>query len=157
MCQWVPMCLKKKIMDTIILPSMTYGAETWSLTNRQKDKFAVTERSMERATLGGTKRDKIRNEDLRARTKVKDVIQKAVEAKGKWAGHIARMKNHEWAKKTTEWTPLDRKRSKGRPKIRWRDDIEKKAGSTWTQRAQDRNEWRKVWRPSTSSGVTGYR
>ena len=90
----------------------------------------------------------------RARTKVKDVIQKAVEAKGKWAGHMARMKNHEWAKKTTEWTPLDRKRAKGRPKIRWRDDIEKKAGSRWTQRAQDRNEWRKMWRSSASCGMT---
>ena len=111
---------------------------------------------MERATLGVTKREKIRNEDLRAGTEVKDVIQKAVEAKGKWAGHIARMKDHEWAKITTESTPLGRKKAKGRPKIRWRDDIEKKAGSTWTQRAQDRDEWRKMWRPSASSGVTGY-
>ena len=66
--------------------------------------LAVTQRSMERATLGVTKRDKIMDEDLRARTKVKDVIRKAIEAKGKWAGHIARMKNHEWANKTIEWT-----------------------------------------------------
>ena len=65
---------EKKIMDTIILPAMTYGAETWSLTNHQKDKLAVTQGSMDRVTLGVTKRDKIRNEDLRARTKVKVVI-----------------------------------------------------------------------------------
>ena len=82
--------------------------------------------------MGVTKRDKIRNEDLRVRTKVKDVIQKAVEAKGKRAGRIARMKNHEWAKKTMEWSPLNKKRAKGRHKIRWKDEIEKKAGSTWT-------------------------
>ena len=70
----MPMCLKKEIMDTVMLPAMTYGAETWSLTNRQKDKLAVTQGSMDRVTLGVTKRDKIRNEDLRARTKVKVVI-----------------------------------------------------------------------------------
>uniref|UniRef100_A0A3B3I440 ribonuclease H n=1 Tax=Oryzias latipes TaxID=8090 RepID=A0A3B3I440_ORYLA len=29
--QKMPMCLKMKIMNTVILPSMTYGAETWSL------------------------------------------------------------------------------------------------------------------------------
>ena len=64
--------------------------------------------------LGVTRRDKIRNEDLRSRTGLKDVIEKVIEAKGKWAGHVARMKNHEWAKKTTERTPWDRKRGKGR-------------------------------------------
>ena len=48
--QRVPMCLKKKIMDTIILSSMTYGAEPWSLTNGQKDKFAVTQKNRESNT-----------------------------------------------------------------------------------------------------------
>ena len=74
-------------------------------------------------------RDKIRNEDLRARKNAKDVIKKAVEAKDKWAGNIAGKKRHGWAKKTTKWAPLDRKRAKGRPKIRRRDEIEKKLGS----------------------------
>jgi hypothetical protein len=97
--QRMPMCLKRKIMNTVILPSMTYGAETWSLTKRHRHKLAVTQRSMERSMLGVTRRDKIRNEDLRSRTGVKDVIEKVTEAKGKWAGHVARMKNHEWAKK----------------------------------------------------------
>eukprot|EP00795_Rhopilema_esculentum_P007734 gene7734-biopygen8973 len=128
--QRMPMCLKRKVMNTVILPSMTYGAETWSLTNRHREKLAVTQRSMERSMLGVTRRDKIRNEDLRSRTGVKDVIEKVIEAKGK-------------------------KRGKGKPKRRWRDEIEQKAGSTWTQSAQNRDEWRKMWRPSASSGVTG--
>ena len=50
----MPMCLKKKVMDTVILPAMTYGAETWSLTNHQKQKLAVAQRSMERAMLNIT-------------------------------------------------------------------------------------------------------
>eukprot|EP00795_Rhopilema_esculentum_P009645 gene9645-17406_t len=49
--QRMPMCLKRKIMNTVILPSMTYAAETWSLTNRQREKLAVTQRSMERSML----------------------------------------------------------------------------------------------------------
>ncbi|XP_046856047.1 uncharacterized protein LOC124449140 [Xenia sp. Carnegie-2017] len=81
--QRMPMCLKRKIMDTVILLAMTYGAETWALTNHQREKLAITQRSMERSMLGVTRRDKIRNEDLRARTKVKDVIEKVIEAKGK--------------------------------------------------------------------------
>ena len=32
----IPICLKRKIMDTVILPAMTYGAETWALTKHQE-------------------------------------------------------------------------------------------------------------------------
>ena len=43
----IPICLKRKIMDTVILPAMTYRAETWTLTKHQEKKLAVTQRSME--------------------------------------------------------------------------------------------------------------
>ena len=39
---------------------------------------------------------------------------------------------------STEWTPREGRRKKGRPKWRWRDEIEKKEGSGWPQKAQDR-------------------
>ena len=150
-----PLKKKKKKIDTVILPSMTYGAETWSLTQHLKNKLAVAQRSMERAMLGITIKDKIRNENIRARTKVEDVVWLAEKAKGQWAGHVARMDFNNWARKTTEWTPRDRERTRGRPKRRWRDDIEQKAGSKWMQVAQNRKEWKRRWRLSDSSGGTG--
>ena len=105
--------------------------------------------------LNITRRDKIRNEVIRSTTKVKDIIEKAEQTKGQWAGHLARMKKSKWAKRTTEWWPREGSRARGRPKRRWRDEIEEKAGSAWMKRAQDRNAWRMVWRLSASSGVTG--
>ena len=57
----IPTCLKRKIMDTVILPAMTYGAETWTLTKHLERKLAVAQRSMERSLLNITRRDKIRN------------------------------------------------------------------------------------------------
>ena len=151
----IPICLKRKIMDTVILPSLTYGAETWSLTKHQMKKLAVAQRSMERSLLGVTRKDKIRNEIIRERTKIKDVVNTTKELKWKWAGHVARMKNHRWAKITTEWTPRDCKRSRGRPKRRWRDELEEDMGTTWMRKAQDRVMWRNLWRPSASSGMNG--
>jgi hypothetical protein len=149
----IPNCLKKKIMDTVILPSLTYGAETWALTKQQSRKLAAAQRSMERSTLNITLRDKIRNETIRAKTKVKDVTKEAREKKSSWAGHVARMKNDRWAKMTTEWTPREGKRARGKPKRRWRDEVEEAFGINWMQVAQDREEWRRVWRQSASSGV----
>ena len=56
----IPICLKRKIMDMVILPVyMKYGAETWTLTKLQERKMAVTQQSMERSLLNITKKDKI--------------------------------------------------------------------------------------------------
>ena len=72
-----------------------------------------------------------------------------------WAGHIARMTNTRWAKITSEWTPRDGRRARGRPKRRWRDSIEEVGGSQWMRVAQDGSAWRELWRLSASSGMNG--
>ena len=46
-----------------------------------------------------------------------DIIEKVKCMKGQWAGHVARMKNTRWAKITSEWTPRDGKRLRGRPPL----------------------------------------
>ncbi|KAI8423950.1 hypothetical protein MSG28_002620 [Choristoneura fumiferana] len=49
---------------------MTYGSETWALTMGLMRKLQVTQRAMERSMLGVSLRDRIRNDDIRSRTKV---------------------------------------------------------------------------------------
>ena len=96
---------EEKIIDTVILPAiMTYDAETWSLTKHQEKKLAVAQRSIERSLLNITKRDKIRNEIIRSKTGVKDIIERVQCMTGQWAGHVARMNNTRWTKITSEWT-----------------------------------------------------
>ena len=46
-------------MDTVILPAMTYGPESWALKKPQERKLAVAQRSMDRLLLNITKKDKI--------------------------------------------------------------------------------------------------
>ena len=140
-------------MDTVILPAMTYGAETWTLTKHQETKLAVAQRSMERLLLNIAKRDKIRNEIIRCKTGVKDIIERVWCMRGHWAGHVARMSNTRWAKITSEWTPREGKRVRGRPKRRWRDNIEEVGSRQWMRVAQKRSAWRKLWRSSASSGM----
>ena len=61
----LPISLKRKVLDTCILPAMTYGSETWSLTKPQENKLMTTQGKMERIMLGITLRDKVRNEEIR--------------------------------------------------------------------------------------------
>ena len=110
----IPICLKRKIMDAVILPAMTYGAETLVLTKHQEKELAVAQRSMERLLLNITERDQIWNEIIRCKTGVKDIIERVRCIRGQWAGHVARVSNTGWAKITSEWPPREGKRVKGR-------------------------------------------
>jgi hypothetical protein len=71
----VPVCMKRKVFDACILPVFTDRAETTTLTKASINKLSVTQRAMERAMLGISLRDRVLNEDIRARTKVKDVAE----------------------------------------------------------------------------------
>ena len=45
-------------------------------------------------------------------------------------------------KKATEWTLYDRKRTRGRPKKRWEDEIRYRVGINWEREDWDREIWR---------------
>ncbi|CAH2237468.1 jg12801 [Pararge aegeria aegeria] len=91
---------------------MTYGAETWTLTVDLFDKFKVAQRAMERAMMGVSLRDRIRNDEIRRRTK-----------KCQWAGHVCLRTDGRWGRRVLEWRPRIGKRSVGRPPARWTDDL----------------------------------
>ncbi|CAH2268372.1 jg15826 [Pararge aegeria aegeria] len=61
---------------------------------------------MERAMLGVSLRDRIRNVEIRRRTKVTDIAQQVAKLKWQWAGHIVRRKDGRWGPKVLEWQPV---------------------------------------------------
>ncbi|KAI5635397.1 hypothetical protein NE865_11866 [Phthorimaea operculella] len=98
---------------------------------------------MERKMIGVCLMDRVTNKAIRKRSKVTDVSLKVAKLKWEWAGHIAR-KSESWCKRLLEWRPWDQKRPRGRPQMRWKDDIKKVAGSNWTLTAQNREKWRSL-------------
>ena len=138
----IPQCLKTKVFNQCVLPVMSYGTETWSFTIGLISKLKVAQRAMERAMLGVSLRDRIRNEEIRRRTKVTDIAHRISKLKWQWAGHIARRADGRWGRKVLEWRPRTSKRSVGRPPTRWTDDLMKVAGRRWMQVASNRYMWR---------------
>lgn len=136
--------LKAKVFEECITPVFTYGAETMTLTERSAEKLRVAQRAMERAMLGITLRDRRRNEWIRRKTGLKDVVEVITGRKWRWAGHIARMDCHRWTRRLVVWRPWADRRPRGRPPLRWVDDIRKHAGHNWMARAADRESWRKI-------------
>ena len=138
----LPISLKKQVMDQCILPTMTYGCQTWSLNKQMTNKLRTAQRAMERKMLDLKLKDKIPCAEIRKRTKIIDIIEYTLKQKWKWAGHIARLKDNRWTRRCTEWQPRRGKRSRGRPSRRWQDDIREKEGTTWIRKATDRRRWK---------------
>ena len=57
----LPVILKRKLFNQCVLPAMTYGCQTWSLTKALIKKLETSQRAMERKMLNVKLKDKIRN------------------------------------------------------------------------------------------------
>ena len=137
-------CLKRQVYNSCVLPAMTYGAETWTLTKQAQNKLAAAQTKMERSMLNITYKDRRTNIWIRERTKLIDIIYTVRKMKWSWAGHINRLKDDRWTSRVTTWRPCDKKRRQGRPAKRWREDLDKYWSDTiWQRTAQYMVIWRR--------------
>ncbi|KAJ2948735.1 hypothetical protein O0L34_g7995 [Tuta absoluta] len=73
--------IKSKLFDNCILPILTYGCQTWALTKALTKKLEVGQRAMERSMINKRRIDRMRNSDLRRKTKVANVTYKVKKLK----------------------------------------------------------------------------
>ena len=136
-------CLKRQVYNSCVLPAMTYGVETWTLTNLAQHNFAAAQTKMEKSMLNITYKDRKTNIWVRERTKILDIINTVRNIKWSWAGHTNRLKDDRLTSRATTWRPWQEKRQ-GRPAKRWRDDLDKYWSDTiWQRKTQDRVIWRR--------------
>lgn len=140
----IPLRLKKKIMDSCLLPCLSYASQTWIYNAYTKRKIMTCQRAMERSIMNLKLRDKQRHTVIREKTKVIDALSHCMKLKWKWAGHVARMDNKKWTKRATTWAGPPGKRKSGRPLERWTEELKKFASDDWVTIAQDRGMWSKM-------------
>lgn len=63
-------------------------------------------------------RDRMRNKDIRRRTKVIDIIQNIAEMKWRKEGHVARQNDDKWTSRVINWRPRETKSDRRRPQRR---------------------------------------
>jgi hypothetical protein len=86
----VPLKLKGKFYRTVILLAMLYGAECWPIKRQHVQQLSVAEMRMLRWICGHTRRDRVRNDDIRKRVGVAPVEEKLVQHRLRWFGHMQR-------------------------------------------------------------------
>ena len=109
----LPMRLKRKAFNECILPVMTYGFETWSLSNTQLEKLVTNQRKMEKIMVEVTLKDRKSTDWTRKQSGMTDIIRNIRESKHRWADHVARRRHNKWTNRASEWIPCVHKRPRG--------------------------------------------
>ena len=147
----IPTQVKTTIYNTILKPILTYGAECWSLTTKTSSRLQAAEMKVLRTIRGVTRRDRLKNERIRADLSVKPLLREIEENKLRWYGHVKRMDEERLAKRYLEWKPQG-KRPVGRPRKRWIDGVGEALERRGTclrdveerRTYEDRDNWRDV-------------
>ena len=83
---------KVKIYETLVLSVLLYNSETWTMKEATKNSVLVFEMGCLRKILGVSRRNHIRNLDIRAALNVEvDVVRKIQRRRLKYFGHVTRM------------------------------------------------------------------
>ena len=101
-----------------------YGAEWWTMRNKEEDLMRRTEMRMLRWIVGVSKKDKVRNVEIKRRYGVEDIVEKVREARLRWFGHVSR-RDDGGAVKDIIGMEVGGSRRRGRPKRKWMDYVKK--------------------------------
>lgn len=139
---------KMNVYKTIFRPILTYGCESWVLSQQQRSKIQASEMKYLRRVKGVTRQDRIRNDFIREELEIQSIMEFIEQRQISWWGHLQRMKDTVPVKRIWE-TKIQGKKMKGRPKKSWESavkDILQKRGTTWEEAkklAQNKKEWTK--------------
>ena len=139
---------KMLIYNSVYLPTLTYGAESWTLTKNQEEKLNMPEMKYLRRVAGKTRRDRVRNNIIREEVG-QTAIQEHIKKKElRWFGHLNRLDENRIPRKVFE-ARTEGTRTRGRPRMEWEKyitDIAKEKGKSLPEvkkLSKNRKEYRK--------------
>lgn len=111
-----------KFYKVAAVPSLTYGSECWTTTKNNERRITTSEMRFLRSTAGYSLRDRKRNEDIREELKIFNITDKIKDYRQQWKEHLERMEHDRLPKIYYRYRAKGR-RSLGRPKKRWKEQI----------------------------------
>ncbi|KAL5168243.1 LINE-1 retrotransposable element ORF2 protein [Glycine soja] len=129
----VPIKLKGKFYRTAVRPAILYGTECWAVKSQHENKVGVAEMRM------------LRNEAIRERVGVAPIVEKMVENRLRWFGHVERRPVDSVVRRIDQMERRQTIRGRGRPKKTIREVIKKDLELNDLDRSMvlDRTLWRK--------------
>ena len=140
--------LKGKIYRAIILSTLLYGAETWTVYRRHVKKLHAFMMRHLRSIMKIRWQDKVTNIKVLKRAGLPSMEDLLIRKNLRWAGHLLRMPTDRLPRQVLYSQLPDGQRPRGRPRLRYKDTIKinlKKRDidtNSWKSLALQRDVWR---------------
>ena len=155
----VSMRVKGKIYRAIVLFTLLYGAEAWTVYRRQVKKLHAFMMRHLRSIMRITWMDKVTHKEILERTGLPSMEDLLIRKNLRWTGHLMRMSPDRLPKQVLYSQLSSGHRKRGRPRLRFKDTIKRNLKmrdikiESWTSLSQQRDKWRatvKWWKQSLS-------
>jgi hypothetical protein len=113
---------KRQIINAIFIPTLGYQCQTWTLTKEQERKLSTCEMRCLRKVVNKTRRDHVRNEEIRKTVGTIPIVKYIERQRLKWFGHLMRMKPSSPAARAYNMR-IESPRGRGRPRRRWIEGV----------------------------------
>ena len=120
---------KTRLYEALVLSTLLYGAETWSMSVSNTKKLEAVHQRWQRKILKISWKDMIANKIVHERTG-QDTLESIIrERQLRWFGHAYRMDSicywNPCDMQVMDWIRLDFKKKRGRPRVTWTSTIKK--------------------------------
>src|SRR6218665_3709417 len=138
---------KKRIVRTLIFPTVLYGCETWTMTKKMGKKINACEMWIWRKMQRISWTEKKTNESVHMEIGIEEdemLQQTAIRRKLRFFGHVMRSDGLE---RIMMLAHGDGRRRRGRPRGRWMDEIHEVTGMKLAKLrdvAKERKHWRRL-------------
>ena len=113
---------KLRIHNIAAKASLKFGSGAFVLKKREEQRLEAAHMKFLRHLLGITKLDKEKNQCIRQKTGVQNIVKEIKQYQKKWLQHVQRLDTNRLPKQALQYKPKGR-RNIGRPRKRWRDQL----------------------------------
>ena len=149
----IPLKHRARAYNACIRSTMTYGAATWALTQREERLLQCCDRRMLRKMCGLTLMDRVSSTDILRRCGLVDLLLTVRKSRMAWFGHTYRRQNDNDPLSRINQVKAPGSRPRGRPKKTWKQCVNQDMTAAGVQEtaAADRAVWRTAINRLTSS------
>ena len=154
---------KLLIFKAVFVPILTYGHESWVMTERMRSQVQASKMRFLRRIEEVTLFNKVRSSEIRKSLNIKALLLRIKKSQLRWFGHVSRMPQERLPEQALH-AKANGRRPVGRPRTRWTDYTEDLGWNRLGLRPSEMMEVmedREVWRlnlellPSNPHGKAG--
>ena len=151
-CLWnnhhVSLRVKGKIYRAVVISTLLYGAESWTVYRRHMKKLHAFMMRHLRSVMKITWKDKVPNKVILQQTGLPSMEDLLIRKNLRWTGHVMRMPQDRLPKQVLFSQLPSGHRRRGRPRLRYKDTIKRNLkirginADSWTELSKERAKWR---------------